>query len=149
MGNFSHVPVSDQAKAILFLLFLFGIGCSVGPSFFQAFKGDGWRWMWLGMFVPVIGLLAAYSVAHFLKLDVGYSADLLSGSLTKSPLSVLISDYDQFRSARFAHSGNRCLPTCAYREFEASRFLCHNGSRPLGATRDRCLGFKRTTVTKI
>src|ERR1700752_2311456 len=85
IGNFFHVPVSDQAKAILFLLFLFGIGYSVGPSFFQTFKGDGWRWMLVGVFVPVIGLLTAYSVAHFLKLDVGYSAGLLSGSLTESP----------------------------------------------------------------
>jgi len=85
IGNFFHVPVSNQAKSILFLLFLFGIGYSVGPSFFQTFKGDGWRWVVLGVFVPVIGLLAAYSVARFLKLDVGYSAGLLSGALTESP----------------------------------------------------------------
>ena len=85
IGNFFHVPVSDQAKAIVFLLFLFGIGYSVGPSFFQNLKGDGWRWAVLGVFVPVIGLLTAYAVAHFLKLDPGYSAGLLSGSLTESP----------------------------------------------------------------
>jgi hypothetical protein len=30
------------------------------------------------------------------------------------PLSVRISDYDQFRTAGFAHSGNRRFPTCAY-----------------------------------
>src|SRR6202008_1251739 len=85
IGNLFHVPVSDQAKTILFLLFLFGIGYSVGPSFFQTFKGNGWRWMLLGVFVPVIGLLAAYSVAHFLKLDVGYSAGLVSGAFAGSP----------------------------------------------------------------
>ena len=85
IGNFFHISVSDQAKAILFLLFLFGIGYSVGPSFFQTFKGEGWRWVLLGVFIPVIGLLAAYSVARFLKLDVGYSAGLLSGALTESP----------------------------------------------------------------
>ena len=85
IGNFFHVPVSDQAKAIVFLLFLFGIGYSVGPSFFQNLKGDGWRWAVLGIFVPVIGLLTAYTVARFLKLDPGYSAGLLSGSLTESP----------------------------------------------------------------
>ena len=44
IGNFFHVPVSDQAKAMLFLLFLFGIGYSVGPSFFSNLKGEGWRW---------------------------------------------------------------------------------------------------------
>jgi len=85
IGNFFHVPVSDQAKSLVFLLFLFGIGYSVGPSFFQNLKGDGWRWAVLGVFVPVIGLLTAYTVAHFLKLDPGYSAGLLSGSLTESP----------------------------------------------------------------
>ncbi len=85
IGNFFHVPVSDQAKSIVFLLFLFGIGYSVGPGFFQNLKGDGWRWAVLGFFVPAIGLLTAYTVAHFLKLDPGYSAGLLSGSLTESP----------------------------------------------------------------
>lgn len=85
IGNFFHVPVSDQAKAMLFLLFLFGIGYSVGPSFFSNLKGEGWRWAVLGVFVPVIGLVTAYGVAHSLKLDPGYSAGLLSGSLTESP----------------------------------------------------------------
>jgi putative transport protein len=85
IGNFFHVPVSDQAKAMLFLLFLFGIGYSVGPSFFRNLKGEGWRWAVLGAVVPVVGLVTAYVVARFLKLDVGYSAGLLSGSLTESP----------------------------------------------------------------
>jgi putative transport protein len=85
IGNFFHVPVSDQAKAIVFLLFLFGIGYSVGPSFFQNLKGDGWRWALLGVFVPVVGLVTAYVIARFLKLDPGYAAGLLSGSLTESP----------------------------------------------------------------
>ena len=85
IGNFFHVPVSDQAKAMLFLLFLFGIGYSVGPSFFSNLKGEGWRWVVLGVFVPVIGLITAYTVAHSLKLDPGYSAGMLSGALTESP----------------------------------------------------------------
>jgi len=86
IGNFFHVPVSDQAKSILFLLFLFGIGYSVGPSFFQNLKGDGWRWALLGVFVPVVGLATGYTVAHFMKLDPGFAAGLLSGSLTESPI---------------------------------------------------------------
>lgn len=85
IGNFFHVPVSDQAKAMLFLLFLFGIGYSVGPSFFQNLKGEGWRWVVLGVFVPVVGLMTAYAVARFLSLDPGYASGLLSGSLTESP----------------------------------------------------------------
>ena len=34
----------------------------------------------LGVFVPVVGLLTAYTMARFLKLDVGFSAGMLSGS---------------------------------------------------------------------
>jgi len=86
IGNFFRVPVSDQAKAILFLLFLFGIGYSVGPSFFRNLKGEGWRWALLAVFVPVVGLFTAYGVARFLKLDPGLSAGLLSGALTESPV---------------------------------------------------------------
>ena len=85
VGNFFHVPVSDTAKSMLFLLFLFGIGYSVGPSFFRSMKGDGWRWAILGVFVPLVGLMTAYAVARLLKLDLGFAAGLLSGSLTESP----------------------------------------------------------------
>jgi putative transport protein len=85
IGNFFRVPVSDMAKSTMFLLFLFGIGYSVGPSFFRSLKGDGWRWGVLAVFVPVMGLLAAYTVAKFLNLDPGYGAGLLSGALTESP----------------------------------------------------------------
>ena len=85
IGTVFHVPVSDQAKAMVFLLFLFGIGYSTGPSFFQSLKGDGWRWAVLGVFVPIMGLLAAYAVARYLALDPGYAAGMLSGALTESP----------------------------------------------------------------
>ena len=85
IGDFFHVTVSDQAKSMFFLLFLFGIGYSVGPSFFRNLKGDGWRWAVLGTFVPVVGLLTSYAVASALRLDPGYAAGLLSGALTESP----------------------------------------------------------------
>lgn len=85
VGNFFHVPVSDTAKSILFLLFLFGIGYSVGPSFFRSMKGDGWRWAVLGVFMPFVGLMTAYAVARILKLDLGFAGGLLSGALTESP----------------------------------------------------------------
>jgi len=85
IGNFFNVPIADQTKSMLFLLFLFGIGYSVGPNFFRSLKGDGWRWAVLGVFVPLVGLLVTYAVAMLLRLDPGYAAGLLSGGLTESP----------------------------------------------------------------
>ena len=66
-------------------MFLFGIGYSVGPSFFRSMKGSGWKWGVLAVFMPLVGLMTAYAVARFLKLDLGFAAGLLSGALTESP----------------------------------------------------------------
>src|SRR5581483_2970871 len=39
----------------------------------------------LAAFIPIVGLMTAYVVARILRLDVGYAAGMLSGSLTESP----------------------------------------------------------------
>lgn len=85
VGYFFDVAVSPTAKSILFLLFLFSIGYSVGPKFFQAMKGDGLRWCVLAIVTSVTGLAAAYGVSRFLGLDVGFAGGLVSGALTESP----------------------------------------------------------------
>lgn len=85
VGLLFEVPVSATAKSLVFLLFLFGIGYSVGPRFVSAMRGDGWRYAVLGIFMPLVGLLTAWAVARTLGLDAGFAAGLLSGSLTESP----------------------------------------------------------------
>ena len=85
VGCMVEVPISRTAKSMLFLLFLFSIGYSVGPKFFQAMKGDGLRWAMLAVAMCCFGLGAAYGVARFLNLDPGFAAGLLSGALTESP----------------------------------------------------------------
>lgn len=85
IGQFAHVPVSPMAKAFLFLLFLFGIGYSVGPQFLQALRQSGVKPLLLAVVCTVTGLGMALVVAHILGLDPGYAAGLLSGGLTQSP----------------------------------------------------------------
>ncbi len=85
IGMFFKVPVPGMAKAVVFLLFMFGIGYSVGPKFFKALKGEGWRFGVLGVVVPAVGLITAFGAAKILRLDTGYACGLLSGSLTESP----------------------------------------------------------------
>lgn len=85
VGWLFEVPVSGPAKSLVFLLFLFGIGYEVGPRFLTALKGDGWRFAVLGVFVPLVGLLVAWAVASYLKLDPGFAAGMMSGALTQSP----------------------------------------------------------------
>ncbi len=85
VGYLFPVPVSSTAKSVLFLLFLFAIGYSVGPQFFKAMKGSGLRWAALAAVMSVTGLATAYGVARFLGLDPGLAAGMMSGALTESP----------------------------------------------------------------
>ncbi|WFU85217.1 aspartate-alanine antiporter [Bradyrhizobium sp. CIAT3101] len=84
VGDFAHVPVSGMTKSFLFLLFLFGIGYSVGPQFVQAMKRDGLKPMLLAVVVGLTGLAAAIVVGKTLGLDPGLAAGLMSGALTQS-----------------------------------------------------------------
>jgi putative transport protein len=83
-GYFVDIPVSATAKQVLFLLFLFSIGYSVGPRFFSAMKGGGLRWAALAVVMALVGLGASVAVARMLELDAGFAAGLLSGGLTQS-----------------------------------------------------------------
>src|SRR3954470_3546715 len=57
VGRFAHVPVSGMTKSFLFLLFLFGIGYSVGPQFVQSLKKrDGLKPMMVAVVVCMTGL---------------------------------------------------------------------------------------------
>jgi putative transport protein len=84
VGDFAHVPVSGMTKSFLFLLFLFGVGYSVGPQFAQAMKRDGLKPMLLAVVVCLTGLAVAIVVAKVLRLDPGFAAGLLSGALSQS-----------------------------------------------------------------
>ncbi len=84
VGDFAHVPVSSMTKSFLFLLFLFGVGYSVGPQFAQAMKRGGLKPMLLAVVVCLTGLAAAIVVAKVLRLDPGFAAGLLSGALSQS-----------------------------------------------------------------
>ncbi len=85
IGQFAEVPVSAMTKAFLFLLFLFGIGYSVGPQFLLTIRKDGLKSVALAFVCSATGLGVAYLVATVLALDAGFAAGLLSGALTQSP----------------------------------------------------------------
>lgn len=85
IGQVAEVPIAGMAKSFLFLLFLFGIGYSVGPQFLQALKRDGIKPVLLAVVVCVTGLITAIVVASILRLDPGFAAGLVSGALTESP----------------------------------------------------------------
>ena len=84
VGQFARVPVSGMTKSFLFLLFLFGIGYSVGPQFVLALRRDGLKPVILAICLCLVALVVSILVAKALRLDPGFAAGLLSGGLTQS-----------------------------------------------------------------
>lgn len=83
-GQFARIPISGMTKSFLFLLFLFGVGYSVGPQFVLALKRNGVKPLLLAICVSLTGLGASILVAKALGLDPGFAAGLVSGGLTQS-----------------------------------------------------------------
>ena len=78
------IPISGPLKSVFFLLFLFAIGYSVGPQFFQALKGNGIKQVIFTVVLCVICLGITYLMARILHYNPGEAAGLLSGAQTIS-----------------------------------------------------------------
>ena len=72
--------MSDTAKSLLFLFFMYGIGYSAGPGFIRGIREGGWRWVALGRRDP--GGRACSRPTPWrklLNLELGYAAGMMSG----------------------------------------------------------------------
>lgn len=86
------IVIPPIVKSLFFILFLFSIGYSVGPQFFHAFKGNGFRQV---LFAAVEALICVGTVVAFSKLmgyGTGESLGLFAGSQTASASLGLITD---------------------------------------------------------
>jgi len=79
-----NISVPPLLKTVAFALFIFTIGYKVGPQFFSGLKKDGIKYLWLSLFVGIVGLVLAISLGKIYGFDKGTTAGLLGGSLTQS-----------------------------------------------------------------
>ncbi|HEY4323600.1 MAG TPA: aspartate-alanine antiporter [Mucilaginibacter sp.] len=78
------IAISPNVKSVFFLMFLFAIGYSVGPQFFQALKKDGIPQMIYAAIMCVVSLMTVWLLALLMKYNAGQAAGLLAGSQTTS-----------------------------------------------------------------
>lgn len=77
------VKISPDLKNVAFALFIFALGFTAGPQFFNNIRG-GWRYGILSFIeVVTVLLLLAAAVALF-RLDYGTASGLFAGSATES-----------------------------------------------------------------
>ena len=79
-----NIKVPPLLKAVSFALFIFCMGYKVGPQFFGALKKEGINYIWLSIFVAVVGLATAIILGKVFHFDSGTTAGLLAGAMTQS-----------------------------------------------------------------
>lgn len=80
------IHLTGSSKAIFFLLFLFSMGYSIGPQFFQGLKKDGLSQALFSATICLVSLGLAYVLALLFGFTPGTGAGLLSGSNTCSAI---------------------------------------------------------------
>ncbi|CCN49368.1 putative TrkA, Potassium channel-family protein [Vibrio nigripulchritudo MADA3029] len=87
MGNLGFSFNAD-ALTIGFMLFIFCVGIEAGPNFFGIFFRDGKHYFILSLTVLSSALGLTYFISSYLELDFGFSAGMMAGSLTSTPILV-------------------------------------------------------------
>lgn len=67
------------------ILFVYGIGIQVGPSFFSSFKKDGILFNLLAVGTVLLGGIITYLIHLITKIDIENAVGLMSGSVTNTP----------------------------------------------------------------
>ncbi len=79
-----HIEIPGPLKSVFFLLFLFSIGYSVGPQFFNSLRGDGVKQVLFACVLCLICLVITWGVAILFGYNAGEAVGLLSGAQTIS-----------------------------------------------------------------
>ncbi|MBD5234725.1 MAG: aspartate-alanine antiporter [Bacteroidales bacterium] len=108
------IPIPGPVKSIFFLLFLFAIGYSVGPQFFQAMKGTGIKQVIFAVVMCVICLLVTAGVAYLFGYNAGEAVGLFAGAQTISAVIGVGGDTISTLSASAADKKNwtELIPVC-------------------------------------
>ena len=67
------------------ILFVYGIGIQVGPSFFSSFKKDGLLFNLLAIGTVLLGGMITYFLHIIARIDIENAVGLMSGSVTNTP----------------------------------------------------------------
>jgi putative transport protein len=86
-----HLGFSMNAELIQFvrefglILFVYGIGIQVGPTFFSSFKKEGLLFNALGVGTVLLGGIITYLIHLFANVKIENAVGLMSGSVTNTP----------------------------------------------------------------
>jgi putative transport protein len=86
------IPVSENVKAVFFIMFLFAIGYGVGPQFMRGLASDGGPQALFAVVICLLCLGVTYVCVRLGGFDIGFGAGLFAGSQTISAAIGLSTD---------------------------------------------------------
>ncbi len=140
-----NVEIPEMVKTVFFLFFLFSVGYGIGPQFFRAFRGDGWRIVGFAAVSALVSAAIVVVAARLLGYSQGVSAGLYAGSQNASASLGLLSDTVKslpLSEAELAHT-LKLIPACYAATYVLGTvftawFLSSVGPRMIGGLK-RCL----------
>lgn len=109
LGHYGYrmkIEILDFIRDFGLILFVYGIGIQVGPSFFSSFKKQGVRFNLLAVSTVLLGGFITYLLFSITHINVENAVGLMSGSVTNTPglgaaKSTLIEIQNKFPSKVF------------------------------------------------
>lgn len=78
--------IDETVKNLLFILFIYSVGFTSGPTFFKSLGKGSVKEIWLAAFLALSGLLTVVVTARLFSLDQGLAAGIAAGGLTQSAI---------------------------------------------------------------
>lgn len=85
LGYTMNVELIPFIREFGLILFVYGIGIQVGPTFFSSFKKEGLIFNSLGVGTVFLGGIIAYLIHHLANIKIENSVGLMSGAVTNTP----------------------------------------------------------------
>jgi putative transport protein len=109
LGHYGYrmkIEILDFIRDFGLILFVYGIGIQVGPSFFSSFKKQGVQFNLLAVSTVLLGGFITYLLFSITHINIENAVGLMSGSVTNTPglgaaKSTLIEIQDKFPSKVF------------------------------------------------
>ena len=78
--------LNETVKNLLFILFIYTVGYTSGPTFFRSIGRGAVKEIWLSAVLALSGLLTVVAVARLFHLDQGSAVGIAAGGLTQSAI---------------------------------------------------------------
>ncbi|MFH1295872.1 MAG: aspartate-alanine antiporter [Bacteroidota bacterium] len=79
-----RIDISSDVKQIFFLIFLFSVGYTVGPQFFNSLRKSGLPQLLFTTLIAAVALVATWLLAKMMGYNAGQTAGLFAGAQTIS-----------------------------------------------------------------